>query len=97
MTSMPELAPANKNKLLGRSSVITSIYYAVDAVQYKTYDTKSSEILRLKKKPSAVSVNGKAIDETTSSEADHWSWKQLNEGGVLEVQKTGGNKVEIRF
>jgi hypothetical protein len=47
MASLPELAPDNQNHLLRTSSVISSIRYAPDSIQYEKYDAASTERFKL--------------------------------------------------
>jgi hypothetical protein len=88
MSTCPELAPIHKNRLLGSSSVISSIVYSDKDISYHTYDNKSSEILRLKRKPSLISVNGQNITEAESTGSQGWKWTHLQQGGgVLHINK----------
>jgi len=97
MAALPELAPAFKNRLLGCSSVISSIVYSDKDINYHTYDNKSSEILRLIRKPSGISVNGQSIPETESTGSQRWKWTPLQQGGgVLQINKEY-NDVIIKF
>jgi len=97
MAALPELAPADKNRLLGCSSVISSIVYSGEEITYHTYDNKSSEILRLIRKPSVISVNGQSLPETESTGSQGWKWTRLQQGGgVLQINKEY-NDVIITF
>jgi hypothetical protein len=64
-------------------------------VSYRTYDNKSTEIIRLSIKPSAVTVNNKPIHETESSVSEGWGWKSLEKGGILTVRHLNGNEVVV--
>lgn len=64
-------------------------------VSYRTYDNKSTEIIRLTTKPGAVTVNNKPIPETESGVPEGWSWKPLEIGGVLTVRHLNGNEVVV--
>jgi len=97
MAALPELAPAVKNRLLGCSSVISSIVYSGEEITYHTYENKSSEILRLIRKPSVISVNGQSLPETESTGSQGWKWTRLQQGGgVLQINKEY-NDVIITF
>jgi hypothetical protein len=54
---------------------------------YITYDTVSNEVLRMQSKPAAIKVNNKTLDD--------WTWQTLDRGGVLTINKSTGNEVEI--
>ncbi len=97
MAALPELAPADRNRLLGSTSVISEISYSQQQIKYSTFDASSSEKLRLTKKPALVRVESSELAETTSADSDGWSWSPLNKGGVLKVRKAQGNRVVIEF
>jgi hypothetical protein len=64
-------------------------------VHYRTFDNKSTEILRLAEKPQTVTVNNAPIPETNSSETEGWTWKPMGNGGVLTVSHLTGNEIAI--
>ncbi len=97
MAAMPELAPTDKNHLLGSSSVITSIKYSKDSINYKTFDNRSSELLRLKSKPVKVLLDGVIIREDDIPDIDCWEWKDEETGGILIIRHYNANRVVIRF
>ncbi|MFH0756331.1 MAG: hypothetical protein V2B15_03490 [Bacteroidota bacterium] len=97
MAALPELAPADRNRLLGSTSVISEISYTPQQIKYSTFDASSSEKLRLVKKPARVRAESSELAETTSADSDGWSWSPLNKGGVLKVRKKQGNRVVIDF
>jgi hypothetical protein len=94
MAIMPELAPSEKNRLLGTTSVVTQINYSGNSILYNTYDKESSEVLRLTKKPKGISVDGKPLAESAAGESA-WSWQPLEKGGVLRIRKGVGKQVTI--
>jgi hypothetical protein len=97
MAALPELAPSDKNHLLGTSSVITFISYSHDSISYHTYDNRSSELLRLTSKPAGVLENGKKLDETGNQDSGGWQWRVLKRGGILKLDHNKGNHILIRF
>lgn len=64
-------------------------------VHYRTFDFKSTETLRLVRKPEAVTVNNTQIPETDSSTDEGWSWKPMQQGGVLTIRHLNGNQIAI--
>lgn len=64
-------------------------------MHYRTFDTKSTEIIRLNIKPGAVTVNNKPISETDSSVPEGWSWNPLEIGGILTIRHHNGNQVKV--
>jgi hypothetical protein len=97
MAAMPELAPAGENHLLGSSSVLTSIVYSPGSVEYKTFDEESTEVLRLKKKPSKIMADDIILSEVENPVGNGWIWSTLEIGGTLKVSKKEGNTVVIYF
>jgi hypothetical protein len=87
MAACPQLAPDNADHLLQSSSVIKNITYAREKITYTTYDTASTEVLRLKSKPAAIKVNNKTSGE--------WNWQSMERGGLLTINKSTGQQVEI--
>ena len=90
---MPELAPWNKNRFLGTTSLVTSISYKPEAINYSTYDS-ASDMLRLTKKPGRITCDGAKMKETADVNSEGFSWKALPTGGVLKIKHTG-KKINI--
>jgi hypothetical protein len=97
MSAMPELAPADKNRLLGSSSVVRSVKYLTDRIEYITWDDGTDEILHLISKPKSLTINGRAINEEANTQKEGWNWQPLQEGGILRVNHGSGNTVNILF
>jgi hypothetical protein len=64
-------------------------------VDYRTFDQKATEIIRLSAKPDEVTVNKKPISESDSLTEEGWSWKSLETGGILTVRHMNGNEVAV--
>lgn len=62
-------------------------------VSYRTFDNKSTEIIRMTSRPGTVTANEKPIPENDLSEG--WSWKPLNTGGILTIRHLNGNRILI--
>jgi hypothetical protein len=97
MAALPELAPSHKNRLLGSSSVVTTITYQPGNIEYTTYDNESDEVLRLISKPEKIIMNGTVLQETTSQSGEGWKWNPLDKGGVLLVHHAGSNSIQIDY
>jgi hypothetical protein len=97
MAAMPELAPANKNRLLGSSSVITKITGQNGQIAYTTFDTEATEVLRLVTKPRKIRFNGSPCKETKSLSSKGWTWTPLEKGGILRIYHTGSNSILIEY
>ncbi len=95
MAANPVLAPANKNRLLRSSSIITYIHYTNSFIAYKTFDPDSKEIFRLKNKPVSVHFDNSNVNENTAVQGNKWAWTALSQGGVLTVQHSSSNNIRI--
>lgn len=84
MYAWPELAPDNKNKLLGSTSIVTHIEYSTDTIFVKTFDNYAEMVFRLKAKPEKI-INRSG----TLKEGVDWTWLPLLTGGVLKLNKDG--------
>ncbi len=96
MAAMPELAPF-ENHLLSSSSVVKSITYGKERMEFTTWDDKGDVILRLTEKPVSVSVNERKIMEATQSCNECWKWAQFENGGVVYLNYSGGNSITVAF
>jgi hypothetical protein len=92
MEAMPELAPSGKNRFLGSSSVVTSIQYMPESITYTTYEP-ATDILRLKQKPARITCDGSDLKQSGDIKNEGFIWRELPEGGVLEINHTGRNMV----
>ncbi|HQK36369.1 MAG TPA: hypothetical protein PLC81_01930 [Bacteroidales bacterium] len=88
MAAFPELAPDNKNRLVSTTSVIKNIQYTEGKISYTTYDPKSTEKLRLLKRPANVFAGGQRLPEMISPEVDGYTWIPLPKGGILRITKS---------
>jgi len=59
--AVPEWAPAEESHLLGSLSPVTKIAYGAGSVTYSTFDSDSTDVLRLDFVPESVTVGGKQI------------------------------------
>jgi hypothetical protein len=89
MAEFPELAPDNKNRLLSSSSVVRLIQYTSSGIEYETYDSKSTEVLRLASKPLKINIDGNISVQAKTIDQAGWCWQTLDEGGVLTIIKEG--------
>jgi hypothetical protein len=68
---------------------------AITLINYRTFDEKSTEVIRMKQKPESVLVNNQKIRETEQTDSEGWNWKPLKMGGILTVTHWNGNKVVV--
>jgi hypothetical protein len=95
MATMPELAPSSKNRFLGTTSLVTSISYKPEAINYSTYGS-ATDVLRLTKKPGKVTCEGIELNESDEVNIEGYKWRLLYGGGELQITHTGRN-LEISF
>jgi hypothetical protein len=88
MASMPELAPSNKNRFLGTSSLVTNIHYQDDRILYSTF-AGASDVLHLVSKPKKITVDGLNLKEAEDPDSEGYLWKPLSGGGVLRLKHIG--------
>lgn len=63
---------------------------------YITNKNGSSETLRMKKKPSAViEVGIKTLEFREDLKIDGWTWRQIDNGGILKIKHPSGNRIRI--
>jgi hypothetical protein len=97
MAAMPELAPADKSRLLGSSSVVRSVKYLANRIEYMTWDNSANEVLRIMSKPKSLTINGRAVNEEANTQKEGWSWQPLQKGGILKVFHNSGNTINILY
>jgi hypothetical protein len=59
--AVPEWAPQDESHLLGSLSVVTKIAYGAGSVTYSTFDTESTDVLRLDFVPESITAGGKPL------------------------------------
>lgn len=58
---------------------------------YRTYEPKGTEMIRLRKKPSSILLDGKSLAESKKEEG--FEWRSMSSGGILTVRRKDGRKV----
>jgi hypothetical protein len=84
MAAMPELAPRRQDHLLGSSSVVQAIAYGRRHIAYSTYDTSSTELLRLSFRPRQI-IAGTVLAERSDLAAEGYVVQPLG-GGDFTVR-----------
>ena len=96
MAAAPQLAPDNENHLLRTSSIVKKIAYTPHSILYSIFDSSSREIFRLQSKPENITVNGTPLEEAVA-DSEGWTWQALARGGILRINQSKGNRIEIRL
>ena len=60
---------------------------------YSSFDPEGTEKIKLDSNPASVLLDYKPLKENTTGEG--YSWKPLENGGLLTVRRVKGNKVII--
>jgi hypothetical protein len=91
--AVPEWAPPDQNHLLRSSSVVTSVNYASNSINYTTFDDGSDETLRVAFTPAAVMVNSVLLPARFDLTQPGWVFTASN--GVLRIRQDLGTNVQI--
>jgi hypothetical protein len=92
--AVPEWAPEDESHLLGSMSVVTKIAYGAGSVTYSTFDSDSTDVLRLTFKPDAILVGGKPI--TPGTNLDQEGYKFDDKTRTLYIRHTNSRDVDIQ-
>ncbi|MDP3644297.1 MAG: hypothetical protein Q8S54_14045 [Bacteroidota bacterium] len=85
--------PPTLNKFWG--SEVPADRINTTLMNYRTFDEKSIEIIRMTEKPKAVMVNLKKISENNLPDQEGWNWKPLEKGGILTIRHRSGNRIAV--
>jgi hypothetical protein len=92
--AVPEWAPADESHLLGSSSVVTRISYGKGSVTYSTFDSESSDVLRLDFKPEFVTANGKPLNRRKDLDAPGFTFDGSTR--VLRIRHGNARDIDIQ-
>jgi hypothetical protein len=93
--AVPEWAPAEESHLLGSSSPVTKISYGRGSVTYSTFDSDSTDVLRLAFVPDSVMSNGRVLSRQKNlTSAQGYSFDPQTH--VLRIHHTTSGEIEIR-
>jgi len=92
--AVPEWAPADEPHLLGSLSVVTKIAYGTGSVTYSTFDTDSTDVLRLNFIPDFISVGGRPIARRDDLQREGYTFDEKNR--TLSIRHTSSRDVDIQ-
>lgn len=96
MAAMPELAPKRQNHLLGSSSVVQSVAYSRNTVAYRTFNARSTEVLRLRFRPRIVTA-GAALAERDDLATEGYVIQPLGGGDyALRIRHDRSRRVQVK-
>lgn len=94
--AVPEWAPADESHLLGSSSVVNKISYGKGSVTYSTFDSESTDVLRLDFVPDAVTANGRPIPRAKVLPATGSGFVFDDSTHVLRIRHDGARDIDIQ-
>ncbi len=98
MASVPEWAPAREDHLLRSSSVVRSIHYAKDKIEYETFDATSRDLLKLCARPREIRCGQTSLPLRDSLDPDEecYTIRPVAGGGfAVNLQRHTPGKVTI--
>lgn len=92
--AVPEWAPSDESHLLGSLSPVTKIAYGAGSVTYSTFDTDSTDLLRLDFVPQSVAVGGKALAHRQDLESEGYAFDESTR--VLRIRHVSARDIDIQ-
>ena len=91
--SVPKWAPPRENHLLRSSSIVQSVLYLPEDVNYKTFDATASQILRLDFTPRRVVADGQELPKRADRGEVGWTFDPQH--GVLQVRYQNSHVIHV--
>ena len=96
MGAIPEFAPKGQDHILRSSSVVQKVTYGASNLKYRTFDNASTEVLRLRFKPSSVTAGGAALKERNDLQDEGYAVQPLVAGDyVVRVRHANANEISV--
>jgi hypothetical protein len=92
--AVPEWAPGQESHIVGSSSVVTKVAYGKGSVTYSTFDSQSSDVLRLDFVPEFVTTDGKPL--TRRKDLDQPGYVFDDSTHVLRIRHDDARNVDIQ-
>jgi hypothetical protein len=92
--AVPEWAPQDESHLLGSLSVVTKIAYGAGSVTYSTFDTESTDVLRLDFVPVSISAGGKPLTRRTDLTGEGYLFDDKTH--ALTIRHTSSKDIDIQ-
>jgi hypothetical protein len=91
--AVPEWAPPKEDHLLRSSSVVQSVSYLPQEVNYQTFDGESTEVLRLSFTPRRVTADGRDLPKRNDLAAPAWTFDERTR--VLRIRHEGSHTIRV--
>lgn len=96
MASMPELAPARQDHLLGSTSIVQTVNYGRRRVDYRTFAARSVEVLRLSYRPRRVLAGARELPGRADLAGEGYVVRPLDPGDfVVRVRHDRARRIRI--
>jgi hypothetical protein len=96
MGAVPEFAPKGQDHILRSSSVVQKVTYGASNLKYRTFDNASTEVLRLRFKPSTVTAGGTALKVRDDLKDQGFTSEKLAGGDyVVRVRHANANEINV--
>jgi hypothetical protein len=92
--AVPEWAPADESHLLGSLSVVTKIAYGAGSVTYSTFDSESTDVLRLDFSPESVTAGGKPLHRRSDVASEGFTFDDATR--VLRIRHTSSRDIDVQ-
>jgi hypothetical protein len=98
MASVPEWAPPREDHLLESTSVIRSIKYREDTIEYRTFHPAGIELLKLRARPKGVLLEARAIPlrEDLAGPDEGYCVRPVQNGGhAVRIQRRDARAITV--
>jgi hypothetical protein len=92
--AVPEWAPADESHLLGSLSPVTKVAYGTGTVTYSTFDTDSTDVLRLNFVPDSVTADGKPLSLRQDLSQDGYTFDDKTR--VLRIRHHSSRNIDVQ-
>ena len=93
--AVPEWAPAGENHLLRSTSVVRSITYGPTGIDYETFDSTATEVLRLSSAPLNVLAGGQPLPQRMDLTQPGWTFDGFS--GVLRLRHDSSTQIQVLY
>jgi hypothetical protein len=95
--AVPEFAPVGQDHLLHSSSIVRKVKYANRSIDYQTFDTSGTEVLRLSFSPVHLTAGGAPLSEQADLKSDGYTIKKFSNGDYeVRLRHLRSNQISIK-
>ncbi|MDP4264139.1 MAG: Ig-like domain-containing protein [Bacteroidota bacterium] len=93
MGAVPEWSPSNQTHLLRSSSVVKTITYGTNSINYTTYDSSATDVLHVAFTPVVVTADGVALPHRSDLNQPGWTLDVATK--TLRIYHSSGTQISI--